>query len=814
MKRFTQILPVVLAAALQIMPLVRNFFINPATGSTIAFILRWGIGTGTALGAVDAVSGATTMFTSPGTFTGEAGAYMSNNVVVAIGGGHKSTSKDYIVLQAGTTTSPLLLNGQSTTVALPGGLSFTASWVTEGTTLGGYVRGTPATAGTNVVKVTVVSPGNASLFQNLTLAIGAPLVPTPPFFVTPPADTNVPAGRTAVFRVTASGSAPLAYRWAKDNVPLANGGNISGVTSNVLTIAAMTTNDIGSYSVTVTNSLGTTNASAVLGIVIPPLITSHPAGQTGIGGSNVSFAVTATGTAPVVYRWLKNGAGLTNGTKFSGVSSSLLNIATLTTNDAGNYSVVITNAAGSVTSSVAALTVLLPPTFTLQASNRAARLGTNTVFRAAATGTAPLAFQWFKDGSPLADGGNVSGANSNVLALTLLTTNDAGAYSLVVSNRAALIASSNALLTLLLPPVITLQPTNQDIVISNGVSFSVAAEGTAPFKYQWKKAITNAKTGKVSIKPIKGATNAVYSISAVTVKDAAGYFAVVANAASSATSSVANLKVLLPAAFASQAGSRAVKLGTNTVFSATLKGTGPFACQWFRDGQPLADAGNVTGANSNVLALTALTTNDNGAYSLVASNAVNTIVSSNALLTVLVPPTIIAAPTNQAAALSNSVSFSVAVDGTAPFKYQWKKGKLLIKGATNATLAIPSIKLTDAATNYLVTIANAAGSVTSAPVALTIVPAVVTVNAVAARSAVIAPQPPGEIGLVANPDGSMTVYFTGVPNASYTLESTDSLNAPDWQSVGSGPAQPDGSWQMTDPAAAARTQRFYRVSSP
>ena len=57
MKRLTQLLPVILAAALQIMPLVRNLFINPATGNTIAFILKWGIGSAAALGTVDAVSG-------------------------------------------------------------------------------------------------------------------------------------------------------------------------------------------------------------------------------------------------------------------------------------------------------------------------------------------------------------------------------------------------------------------------------------------------------------------------------------------------------------------------------------------------------------------------------------------------------------------------------------------------------------------------------------------------------------------------------------------------------------------------------------
>jgi hypothetical protein len=85
---------------------------------------------------------------------------------------------------------------------------------------------------------------------------------------------------------------------------------------------------------------------------------------------------------------------------------------------------------------------------------------------------------------------------------------------------------------------------------------------------------------------------------------------------------------------------------------------------------------------------------------------------------------------------------------------------------------------------------------------------------VTANSAVIAPQPPVEISLAANADGTMTIYFTGVPNANYTLQSCNSLEAPAWQGVGSAPAQPDGSWQMTDKQTAGQTRKFYRVSQP
>lgn len=63
--RLSQTLPVVLAAALQILPLLRNIIASPATGANFAFILRWGIGAGAVLGSVDAVSGASNSYSSP-----------------------------------------------------------------------------------------------------------------------------------------------------------------------------------------------------------------------------------------------------------------------------------------------------------------------------------------------------------------------------------------------------------------------------------------------------------------------------------------------------------------------------------------------------------------------------------------------------------------------------------------------------------------------------------------------------------------------------------------------------------------------------
>jgi len=87
---------------------------------------------------------------------------------------------------------------------------------------------------------------------------------------------------------------------------------------------------------------------------LAPNISTQPLGQTNATGSNATFNVTATGTAPLAYQWCKNGAPL------GGKTDASLGLTSLTTNEAGNYTVVITNRVGSVTSVVAVLSVTNP----------------------------------------------------------------------------------------------------------------------------------------------------------------------------------------------------------------------------------------------------------------------------------------------------------------------------------------------------------------------------------------------------------------------------------------------------------------------
>jgi hypothetical protein len=716
MNRFTQTFAILLAGALQIMPLLRNIITAPAASSTFAIIMRWTIGSAATIGAVDAVSGATSAFTSPAAFSGTVGAPFSNNVVVSIGGGNKAASNDYFVLSSGTTTSPLLLNGQSTAVTLPPGLVFKSSWVNGATTIGGIIYGTPTTAGSYPTTITVVSPGNASLSQNVTITISGSTSPTAPAITSQPAGTNIVAGKTATLAVGASGTAPLRYFWSKGGAPLANGGNVSGANTNTLTVGNVSASDGGNYSVIVSNSAGTvTSAVAVVTIILPPTITSQPTGQTNASGVNTQFAVSATGSAPLNYRWLKDGATIANGAKYSGVNSNVLTIASIAAADAGNYSVAVTNLAGSVTSSYAPLAVLSAPAILTPPTSQTVIVGAGASFTVSASGSAPLTYQWLKNTVALANGGNVSGATTATLSLSSVSTNDTASYSVIVSNSLGNVTSSPATLTVLVPPAIVTQPVGANVATGTNVTFTVAASGSATLAYQWRKngnALANG--GNIS-----GATSTSLTLANVSTTDAASYSVIVTNTGGSATSSDAVLTVLGPPAIASQPTNVTAALGNPVSFTATAGGTGPLHFQWFKN------SGAISGANSNVLSFAAVTTNDAASYYVVVTNAVGTASSSSATLTVLIPPAIVSQPAGVNALVGTNVTFTVSASGSPTLTYQWRKAGLNlsnggnVSGATSTTLMLANVSAADIA-NYSVIVSNAVGGVTSGSAALNV----------------------------------------------------------------------------------------------
>ena len=178
-----------------------------------------------------------------------------------------------------------------------------------------------------------------------------------------------------------------------------------------------------------------------------PVITLQPLSQTVNPGTPVDFVVAATGTAPLHYQWRKGGVPLSDGGTLSGATSATLHISAAAESDEGDYDCVVSNSGGQAISNIATLRVNNPPVITKQPVSLTLNPGASATFDILASGTAPLNYRWFKDGSPLSDGGRISGATSNTLTLSGLVLADAGHYWCVVSNMAGSATSNQARLT-------------------------------------------------------------------------------------------------------------------------------------------------------------------------------------------------------------------------------------------------------------------------------------------------------------------------------------------------------------------------------
>lgn len=211
---------------------------------------------------------------------------------------------------------------------------------------------------------------------------------------------------------------------------------------------------------------------------VPPSIIDHPASQTIIAGGNVTFSVTVEGSEPFTFQWRKDGVNI------DGATQASYAISDVQVSHEGEYDVVVSNSAGSITSSAATLVVIEPPDIVTHPSNQKATVGSSASFTVTATGSAPLSYQWLKNGEQIPDANLSSYSISNVQA------SDAGSYTVRVSNPAGSINSDSAILEVIL--VADQPPALRNPAWSPTAGFTAILEGQAQTSYtvQWS---TNGK---------------------------------------------------------------------------------------------------------------------------------------------------------------------------------------------------------------------------------------------------------------------------------------------------------------------------------
>ena len=442
----------------------------------------------------------------------------------------------------------------------------------------------------------------------------------------------VSVGASVTLFATADGSPAPTFQWRK------NGSPISGATGPTYVIPSANLADAGTYTVVASNNLGSaTSPEEVLvvqsAVVVPtntaPTISTQPdATQTVASGGSATFTVVATGSPAPTYQWRVNGDPI------SGATSASLTLLAVTTSNTGTYSVMVSNVAGSVTSSDAALTVTAP------ASGGTGGGGTGTV-------------------APPTGGGGTS--------------------TPVVSPDSA--------------PVISVQPVaSQAVGAGATVRMSVVASGAATLTYQWRKNGVN----------VTGATSATLTLGSVTATDSGTYNVRVRNSIGTVVSTNSVLTVEASPVIVQQPAPQYVSEGAPARFSVSVAAVPSASFQWRKNGV------NIAGATSSSLSVPVVSSGDVGTYSVVASNSVGSTSSAGATLGIAGPPIITRQPLSQAVYSRSNVTFSVTAVGSPAPSYQWRKNGVNIAGATSATLQLKSVTRTDAG-KYTVRVSNAIG---------------------------------------------------------------------------------------------------------
>lgn len=528
-------------------------------------------------------------------------------------------------------------------------------------------------------------------FGTVTSASASLTVMTPLLITKDPTNQVAKAGADAAFSVQASSKLLLSYLWFKD------GSLIPGSATNVLTLKNVQETDAGSYTAMAYNIEGIVRSQPALLTIsgaLPPLITMQPVSQARLVGTEASFFIQVSGGRPFSYQWFKNGSTLSN------AASSNLVFESVMESDAGNYHCVVTNRGGSATSVSAALVVQVPPTITVQPTNKIAFAGSTVTFSVESKGTPSPAHRWFKDGAPIAN------ASSPSLLLANVQPSHGGQYHVVATNLVGVATSQAAKLTVHIAAAIKTQPTPQSVFVGGTATFKVEAEGESPVTYQWFKG-TNS---------IPAATNKTLILTNAQPADAGSYTFVVSNAFARVVSTPANLTVNQFVIITLQPAHQAVMIGSNATFivGAAALGGGSLTYQWFKDGAP------IPAAQAAQLKLNRVQFSDAGSYQARVSSLAGAATSAVARLIVNVGPSLRSPLQDLAVPIGGTARFAADVAGTLPLFFKWFKNDVVITNATNAVLELNIARYADPA-NFRFIVTNAFGATASGAARLTVI---------------------------------------------------------------------------------------------
>lgn len=492
--------------------------------------------------------------------------------------------------------------------------------------------------------------------------------------------------------VIASGPS-LNYQWRKD------GTNLTGQTTSAFSASNITTDDSGSYDVVISNSFGSVTSSPPVVVVVngesaPANVTVNPASVArGVGGA-VTFSISANGSTPFTYQWIKGSTPLT------GQTNATLVLTNLALGDTGSYTCAVTNFLGGMVSTAGALTVNAVAGTTLGINfTDGGEVVTTTAFGIPAANWTDLVNA---SGSQTFGALTVDWTSANTWHLTSSNPGDDEVYHGYLDDGnggpAVTITGLNSIFGACV--VRTIGATDYGVGLHN----VVLTNGTQTLTY------------------------AVTAPSATELKDTSSISALIYDNA-----------LKLQGHSGNSGGTRGGLAGiiitdkpvidqqpqgpTNTIYvgsSFSFTGADAFGVpdlgyQWQKNGV------NIPGATNPNYTNAAPATGDSGSYALVVTNSFGSVTSTVFSVTVndSAPLNATVSPASAAYSVGGTIVFTLTTEGSLPMTFQWYKDSAPLSGATAPTLTLSDLQTTDAA-SYTCAVTNALGGTLSSAGELTV----------------------------------------------------------------------------------------------
>ena len=267
--------------------------------------------------------------------------------------------------------------------------------------------------------ISIYSVSVTNTFGKDTSKIANLILATPPSIIEHPTGNLIVKGGNIELKTKAKGT-ELEYQWFKD------GKAIIGANKTILNIENIKSSDFGNYSVKASNYLGSVRSNiATIKMAFPPIIIKQiPESLFIEPGDDGVISIMAEGNLPLTYKWYKDGKEIQN------TESNIFKINNFDIKDEGEYRAEVVNNFGSSKSTICRLVAIVtPPKITSQPKNVYINLGETALFEVKATGTAPLDYQWYKNGNLM------KGEKNPQLRINSVSSDDISIYSVRIKNN-------------------------------------------------------------------------------------------------------------------------------------------------------------------------------------------------------------------------------------------------------------------------------------------------------------------------------------------------------------------------------------------